>query len=40
MVLYVFFGQNICLVVSLTFTQRHLNDYSQPLRTTLFSLGI
>ena len=24
----------------LTFTQRDLNDYSQPLRTSLFSLGI
>ena len=25
---------------SLTFTQRDLNSYSQPSRTTLFSLGI
>jgi len=25
---------------TLTFTQRDLNSYSQPSRTTLFSLGI
>jgi len=30
----------ITLFCNLTFTQRDLNGYSQPLRTTLFSLGI
>jgi len=30
----------IVSLLHLTFTQRDLNGYSQPSRTTLFSLGI